>query len=78
MSRFALTRISLLSGENFETLANLLVKTTNMSVLEIRDGLPVKPNHVYVLTPNYDVLLEDRNLRLASRVCSAIPNRDVE
>jgi signal transduction histidine kinase len=48
-------------------LANLLVKTTEMPVLEIRDGMPVEPNHVYVLTPNYDVLLENRTLRLVRR-----------
>lgn len=48
-------------------LANLLVKTTPMPVLEIRDRIPIESNHVYVLTPNYDVILEDRKLRLVRR-----------
>jgi two-component system, chemotaxis family, CheB/CheR fusion protein len=51
-------------------LANLLVKTTPMPVLEIRDRIPIEPNHVYVLTPNYDVILEDRKLRLVRRPSS--------
>jgi two-component system, chemotaxis family, CheB/CheR fusion protein len=48
-------------------LANLLVKTTHMPVVEVQDRMPVEPNHVYVLTPNYDVILEDRRLRLVRR-----------
>ena len=45
----------------------LLEKTTAMPVVEVRDHLPVEPNHVYVLTPNYDVILEKRRLRLLRR-----------
>ena len=59
-----------LGPESHSALANLLVKTTAMPVLEIRDRMPVEPNHVYVLTPNYDVLLENRMLRLVRRPSS--------
>ena len=51
-------------------LASLLVKTTSMPVLELADGMPVAPNHVYVLTPNFDVILENRKLRLVRRPSS--------
>jgi two-component system, chemotaxis family, CheB/CheR fusion protein len=59
-----------LGADSRSTLANLLVKMTLMPVLEIRDRIPVEPNRVYVLTPNYDVLLEDRMLRLVRRPSS--------
>jgi two-component system, chemotaxis family, CheB/CheR fusion protein len=59
-----------LGPESHSTLANLLAKTTSMPVLEIRDGMPVEPNHVYVLTPNFDVILENRMLRLVRRPSS--------
>jgi len=48
-------------------LAQLLVKTTTMQVMEIEDGIRVEPNRVYVLPPNYDVILNKRRLRLVSR-----------
>jgi chemotaxis response regulator CheB len=56
-----------LGPASHSALANLLVKTTPMPVLEIRDRISIEPNHVYVLTPNYDVILEDRMLRLVRR-----------
>ena len=59
-----------LGPESHSTLANLLAKTTSMPVLEIRDGMPVEPNHVYVLTPNFDVILENRMLHLVRRPSS--------
>jgi two-component system CheB/CheR fusion protein len=59
-----------LGPESHSRLANLLVKTTSMPVFEIRDGVPVEPNHVYVLTPNFDVVLEKRMLRLVRRPSS--------
>jgi two-component system CheB/CheR fusion protein len=66
----ALVIIQHLGPASQSALANLLVKTTRMPVLEIRDGIPVEPNHVYVLTPNYDVLLANRRLRLVRRPSS--------
>ncbi len=51
-------------------LANLLVKMTQMPVVEVQDRAAVEPNHVYVLTPNYDVVLEKRRLRLLRRPSS--------
>ena len=59
-----------LGPESHSRLANLLTKTTSMPVLDIRDGMPVEPNHVYVLTPNFDVVLENRMLRLVRRPSS--------
>jgi two-component system, chemotaxis family, CheB/CheR fusion protein len=59
-----------LGADSHSALAHLLVKTTSMPVLEIRDRMAVESNHVYVLTPNYDVLLENRMLRLVRRPSS--------
>lgn len=58
-------------GPNSQSqLARLLVRTTSMPVVEIQDYAPVEPNRVYVLPPNYDVVLEKRRLRLLRRPAS--------
>jgi two-component system CheB/CheR fusion protein len=63
----ALVIVQHLSPAPHSELANLLVKTTRMPVVEVQDRMLVEPNHVYVLTPNYDVILEKRRLRLVRR-----------
>src|SRR5438067_1753837 len=48
-------------------LANLLVRSSALPVEQIRDKTRVEPGHVYVIPPNFDVLLDDRRLRLRKR-----------
>lgn len=36
-------------------LAELLQRTTDINVTEITDGIQVRPNHAYVIPPNYDL-----------------------
>lgn len=41
-----------LAPQHPSALASLLSRATAMPVTEVRDGIPVEPNHVYVIPPN--------------------------
>lgn len=43
---------------------SLLSKETPLQVDDIRDGIPVEPDHVYIKPPGKDVVIEDRTLYL--------------
>lgn len=53
-----------LSPTHDSTLADLLSQTTKMVVLQATDGVPVEPNHVYVIPPGKDLSALDGHLRL--------------
>ncbi|MCP5159297.1 MAG: EAL domain-containing protein [Gammaproteobacteria bacterium] len=46
-------------------MADLLAKYTTMPVAQVIDGLPVKPNHVYVIPPNHYLVIQESVLRLS-------------
>ncbi|MEK7407284.1 MAG: chemotaxis protein CheB, partial [Acidobacteriota bacterium] len=48
-------------------LAALLAKTSAMPLAEVKDGMAVQPNHVYVIPPNADMVITDGVLRLTPR-----------
>jgi len=43
-------------------LTELIRKYTKMNVVEIEDGMDVKPNHAYIIPPNYDLKIERKKL----------------
>ena len=45
-------------------LNELIRKYTKMNVVEIEDGMDVKPNHAYIIPPNYDLKIEKKKLLL--------------
>src|SRR5438093_3109650 len=49
-------------------LTELLSLTTNLTVLEVTDGVRVKPKHVYVIPPNTAMTISERVLHLTSRI----------
>jgi two-component system CheB/CheR fusion protein len=49
-------------------LAEVLSNRTKMPVLQVRDGMRVKPNHVYVIPPNTTMALSQRMFVLTPRV----------
>src|SRR5712692_1324466 len=49
-------------------LRELLARTTTMPVLEVEDGMPVKPNHIYVIPRNRNMTITDDVLRLLPRL----------
>src|SRR5581483_11208698 len=48
-------------------MTELLSRATKMRVLQVSDGMPLKPNHVYVIPPDKDMTISDSALRLARR-----------
>ncbi len=49
-------------------LVELLLKQTSLPVLQVEDGLEVKPDHVYVTRPGHTLLIEDGRLRIGESV----------
>lgn len=45
----------------------ILGRATKMPVVEVRDGLRVEADHVYVIPPNHDLVIENAALRLRPR-----------
>src|ERR1700734_2325690 len=46
-------------------LPNLLARSTAMPVRQVKDGMFMEPNHVYVIPPNTSLSVEQRTLRVA-------------
>jgi two-component system CheB/CheR fusion protein len=57
-----------LSPKHKSIMASLLGKDTQMKVLEIKDGMKVKPDHVYLNPPNKDVIIINGALQLMDPV----------
>src|ERR1700688_322868 len=56
-----------LDPKHASVLAELLARSSSMPVKEIRDGTPVEPNHVYVISPNANLIVSRGVLRLSPR-----------
>ncbi len=56
-----------LDPKHASMLPELLGRTTLMPVLEIRDGMPVQPNNVYVMPPNHSLAILHGVLHLMPR-----------
>lgn len=53
---------------DFESLLpELIARKTSMSVLKAKDGMSVQPNHVYIIPPSTDMLLEKSGLKLEAQ-----------
>jgi two-component system CheB/CheR fusion protein len=48
-------------------LAEIFSRVTSMPVAEVKDGMRVEPNHVYIIAPNTNMSLQDGVLRLQPR-----------
>ena len=56
-----------LAPQHTSMLPLLLSRTTAMPVLEVQHGMPVKPNHVYIIPPNTLMRIEGGVLKLEPR-----------
>ncbi len=45
----------------------LIARRSEMPVLLATDGLPVEPNHIYLMPPGKEMIIRERKLRLADR-----------
>ena len=48
-------------------LTELISRSTKMPVLEVKNGMGIEPNHVYVIPPNATMTIHDHVLRLSVR-----------
>jgi two-component system CheB/CheR fusion protein len=55
-------------------LTNLLSKAASISVREVKDGMAIKPDQVYVIPPNANLRLAQGKLRLTPRGDERIPH----
>ncbi len=63
----ALVLVQHLDPKHASVLTSLLARSTSMPVLEIRDGMHVEPNHVYVIPPNAGLSISNGHLQLTPR-----------
>ncbi len=56
-----------LEARHESLLSKLLSSATRMPVTELRDGMRVVPDHVYVIPPNADITIANRILHLSRR-----------
>jgi two-component system CheB/CheR fusion protein len=56
-----------LDPRHHSILTELLARKTAMTVAEVSDGMPVKPNRVYVIPPNATMTISDHTLHLGPR-----------
>lgn len=56
-----------LDPTHISLLPELMARATTMSVVEVSDGMPIKPNHVYVMPPNHSLGLLHGVLHLMPR-----------
>jgi two-component system, chemotaxis family, CheB/CheR fusion protein len=54
---------------------DIISKSTQLKVEEVKDGIRVQPNHAYVLPPNHNVKIENGVLNLSAR--GAIPGQNM-
>ena len=56
-----------LSPDRKSLLSEILARTTQMPVIEVRDCMMVEPNHIYIIAPNTKMTLAQNLLRLTPR-----------
>ncbi len=56
-----------LEPKHESAMTELLGRATRMPVLQVNDGMRLKPDHVYVIPPNRDMTIYDGMLRLEQR-----------
>jgi two-component system, chemotaxis family, CheB/CheR fusion protein len=56
-----------LDPKHTSMLTELISRSTKMSVLEVKNGMGIQSNHVYVIPPNTTMTIHDHTLRLTAR-----------
>ena len=66
-SGMAFVLVPHLSPEHKSMMGDLLTRYTHMEIHEAREGMEVKPNHVYIIPPNRDLAVANNLLLLQER-----------
>jgi two-component system, chemotaxis family, CheB/CheR fusion protein len=56
-----------LAPDHKSLLTEILAKATRMPVIEVRDGMTVEPNHIYIIPPNRKMTISQGVLKLTPR-----------
>src|SRR5437588_3727530 len=70
----ALVLVQHLDPKHESMLAELLSRSTKMAVSEVRDGMTVVPNHIFVIPRNRDMTIRGSVLRLSPRAAGRSPH----
>ncbi|HVX86070.1 MAG TPA: chemotaxis protein CheB [Phycisphaerae bacterium] len=77
-SGMAFVLIQHLSPKHQSMLAELLGKQTKMPVLQVEDGMEVKPNHVYVIRPGFTMTIREGRLHLGESAAERMHRRPID
>jgi two-component system CheB/CheR fusion protein len=75
---FAFVVIQHLPPDRESMLAKILEKHTRMPVLQVKDGMKVERNHVYVIRPSRTLTLHRRSLKLGEPISKPARRRPVD
>jgi two-component system CheB/CheR fusion protein len=75
---FAIVLIQHLDPTHESSLSEILGRATKMPVTEATDGVPVEPDHVYVIPPNTELTIANRVLKLSPRGQTAGPHMPID
>ena len=65
--KLAIVFVQHLAPQHESALATLLGAHSNLPVVQVTQGMPVEPNHVYVIPPNTQLEIDDEHLHLSPR-----------
>jgi PAS domain S-box-containing protein len=67
-----------LSPDRESMMAEILARRTKMTVAEVEDGMPVEPDHVYVIRPGHVLTIREGRLHLGLPLGTRATNRPID
>ena len=77
-SGMAFVFIQHLPPERESMIADILSKKTTMRVRQVEDGMPIEPDHVYVIRPGHVLTMTDGRFHLGPQLGTRAANRPVD
>ncbi len=77
-SGMAFVVIQHLPPDRESMIATILSRHTKMKVLDVEDGIPIQPNHVYIIRPGRTLTIQDGKLHLGDSVNQPRHTRPVD
>lgn len=77
-SGMAFVLVQHLSPQRESMVAEILSNHTTMRVLQVEDGMPVEPNHVYVIRPGFTMTIKNGRLHLGESLLTPGHRRPVD
>ncbi|HSU50613.1 MAG TPA: chemotaxis protein CheB, partial [Segetibacter sp.] len=74
----AFVYIQHLDRSHESALVPILKRATSMNVLEVIEGTPIQPNHLFIIPPNTDMKLDGGVFRLSERAKAPIRHSPID